>query len=59
MVVFSKRLDILARAAVATAIQLDEQEAPQREVDRQNAAARENRISSEKARVINKPSFLP
>jgi hypothetical protein len=59
MVVFSKRLDILARAAVATAIQLDEQEAPQREVDRQNAAARENRLSSEKARVLNKPSFLP
>jgi len=59
MVVFSKRLDILARAAVAAAIQLDEQEAPQREVDRQNALAREDRISSEKARVINKPSFLP
>jgi hypothetical protein len=59
MVVFSKRLDILARAAVATAIRLDEQEAPQKEIDRQNAEARENRISDEKARVLNKPAFQP
>jgi hypothetical protein len=59
MVVFSKRLDILARAAVATAIRLDEQEAPQREIERQNAAARENRIDSEKARMLNKPIFRP
>jgi hypothetical protein len=59
MVVFSKRLDTLARAAVATAIRLDEQEAPQREIDRQNATARENRIDSEKARVLNKPIFRP
>jgi hypothetical protein len=59
MVVFSKQLDILARAAVATAIRLDEQEAPQREIERQNAAARENRIDSEKARMLNKPIFRP
>jgi hypothetical protein len=59
MVVFSKRLDILARAAVATAIRLDDEEAPQRETDRQNTAAREERIDLEKARALNKPTFRP
>jgi len=36
MVLFSKRLDALAQAAVVEAIWLDEQEAPQREVELQN-----------------------
>ena len=35
MVLFSKRLDALARAAVGEATRLDEQEAPQREIELQ------------------------
>ena len=35
MVLFSKRLDALAQAAVVEAIRLDEQEAPQREIELQ------------------------
>ncbi|HWR15432.1 MAG TPA: hypothetical protein VN577_11435 [Terriglobales bacterium] len=59
MIAFSKKLDILARAAVATAIRLDEQEAPQRELARQNAEAKESRLAGEKARSLNKPAFRP
>jgi hypothetical protein len=56
---FSKRLDVLARAAIAEAIRLDEQEAPQREIERQKKQDEENRAEQEKARVVNKPSFRP
>jgi hypothetical protein len=59
MVAFSKRLDALARAAVAEAIRLDEQEAPQREIERQKKQDDENRAAQEKARLANKPNFRP
>jgi hypothetical protein len=59
MIIFSKRVDILARAAVATAIRLEEQEAPQRELARQNAEAKKSRLAEEKARVLNKAAFRP
>lgn len=59
MVGFSKRLDALARAAVAEAIRLDEQEAPQREIARQKKQDAENRAEQEKARLANKPNFRP
>jgi len=59
MIIFSKRLDILARAAVATAIRLDEQEAPQRELAGQNAEAKKSRLAEEKARLLNKAAFRP
>lgn len=59
MIVFSKKLDVLARAAVATAIRLDEQEAPQRELARQKAEAKKSRLAGEKARLLNKPAFRP
>jgi len=59
MVAFSKRLDALARAAIVEAIRLDEQEAPQREIERQKKADDENRAAQQKARLANKPNFRP
>jgi hypothetical protein len=59
MLVFSKRLDPLARAAIAEAIRLDEQEAPQREMERQKKQDEENRAQQEKARPVNKAAFRP
>lgn len=55
LVVFSKRLDGLARAAVAAAARLDQQEAPQRVKDQ----AQQSRLAQEKARLLNKPTFRP
>jgi hypothetical protein len=59
MVVFSKRLDALARLAVVEAVRRDEQEAPQREVDRQKKEAQETHATEEKARLANKANFHP
>jgi hypothetical protein len=57
MLVFSKQLDALARAAIVEAIRLDEQEAPQREIERQKKQDEENRAVQEKARLVNKVGF--
>jgi hypothetical protein len=59
MIALSKRLDVLARAATAEAIRLDAQEAPQREIQRQNREEEKNRAQQEKARVANKAHFRP
>jgi hypothetical protein len=59
LVAFSKRLDALARTAVAEAIRLDEQEAPQREIERQKEQDAKDRAGQEKARLANKPNFRP
>jgi hypothetical protein len=59
MLVFSKRLDPLAQAAIIEAIRLDEQEAPQREIERQKKQDEENRAVQEKARLVNKVAFRP
>jgi len=59
MVVFAKKLDVLARAAIASAIRLDAQEAPQREIDRKTVEDRESRLTLEKARLLNKSTFRP
>ena len=59
MVVFSKRLDALAQAAIVEAIRLDKQEAPQREIERQKKQDEEIRAGHEKARLVNKPGFRP
>lgn len=59
MVLSSKRLDALARAAIAEAVRLDEQEAPQREIERQKKQAEKNLAEREKARLVNKASFRP
>jgi hypothetical protein len=54
MVVFSKRLDALARAAMVEAIRLD-----QREAERQKKQAEEDHAAQEKARLVNKVVFRP
>jgi hypothetical protein len=59
MLVFSKQLDEPARAAIVEAIRLDEQEAPQREIEAQKKQDEENRAAQEKARLANKVGFRP
>ena len=59
MVMYSKRLDAIARAAVIESARLDEQEAPQREIARQKKLEEESRVQQEKARLTNKLSFRP
>ena len=59
MILCSKRLDVLAQAAIAEAVRLDAQEAPQRELDKQKDQAEAARAASEKARSVNKPNFRP
>jgi hypothetical protein len=59
MIAFSKRVDALARAAIAEAIRLDKQEAPQREIERQKKQDDENRAAQEKARLVNRADFRP
>lgn len=59
MVVFSKRLDALARAAVTEAIGIERQEAPQREIERKKKQDEEMRMANDKARLVNKPTFRP
>jgi hypothetical protein len=59
MVLYSKRLDALAQAAIVEAVRLDAKEAPQREVENQKRRAEEERLVLEKARSANKPNFRP
>jgi hypothetical protein len=59
MVMYSKRLDALARAAIVESVRLDDQEAPQRETERQKKKDEENRDRQEKARQANKAPFRP
>jgi len=59
IVIFSKRLDALARTAVVEALRLDIQEAPERELERKTKRDEENRIAQEKARLANKATFRP
>ena len=59
ILVLSKRLDTMAGAAIVEAIRLDEQEAPQRETERQKKRDDEDHAAQEKARLVNKPNFRP
>jgi hypothetical protein len=59
MVLYSKRLDVMAQAAIVEAERLDLQEAPQREIEKQKDQAEAERLVSEKARSVNKPNFHP
>ena len=59
LVVLSKRLDTLARVATVEAFLLDEQEAPQREIERQQNQTAESRVKQETARRVNKATFRP
>jgi hypothetical protein len=59
MILYSKRLDALAQAAISEAVRLETAEAPQREIEKQKMRAEEDRVAREKARTINKPNFRP
>jgi hypothetical protein len=59
MVMFSKRLDALARLADVETIRLDEREAPQGEIERQRKEDQASRAAQEKARPANKAKFRP
>ena len=59
LVVYSKRLDDLARAAIVESVRLDQQEAPQREINSRKKKDEANRAKQEKARGVNKPPFRP
>jgi hypothetical protein len=49
----------LAQIAIVEAIRLNEQEAPQREIERQNKQDEEKRAAGQKARPANKAGFRP
>jgi hypothetical protein len=59
LVMLSKRLDALARAASVEAIRLNEQEAPGRAIERQRQQEDEAYARQEKARTENKATFRP
>jgi len=59
MALFSKRLDVLARTAIAESIRLNDLEAPQREVERQKKQDEEKLAAGRKARTANKANFRP
>jgi hypothetical protein len=59
MIIYSKRLDELARAAIIESVRLDDQEAPQRKIERQKKMDEDDRVRQEKARRVNKAPFRP
>ena len=59
MLVLSKQMDALAQEAIRQAIQLDEQEAPQRDIARRKKEGEEIQAAQEKARPANKADFRP
>jgi hypothetical protein len=59
MILYSKRVDALARAATTEAVRLEAEDAPKREVERQEKGAEEARLRLENARLLNKPNFRP
>ena len=59
LVMFSRPLDVLARAATVEAARLDEQEAPQRELDRQQKQTEDDRVSQATVRRVNRAAFRP
>ncbi|MGZ6423707.1 MAG: hypothetical protein ACXWSR_22460 [Bdellovibrionota bacterium] len=59
MILYSKQLEALAQAAITEAGRLDADEAPQREIQREQVKANEERLALEKARTQNRPNFRP
>jgi hypothetical protein len=59
LVLYSKRLEAMAQAAIVQAVRIEAQEAPQREIDRQAQRANDEMQLLEKARLANKPNFQP
>jgi hypothetical protein len=59
LVMYSKRLDALAAAAISEAVRLDAVEAPERAIEASQKQEREDRLALEKARSVNAPNFQP
>ena len=59
MILYSKKVEIAAEAALAEAARLDGQEAPQKEIDQKKRQDEEERLVQDKARAANKPNFRP
>jgi hypothetical protein len=59
MILYSKRLDVQAQAAIVEALRLDKAEAPQKEIAKQKARDEAERLQQEEARSVNKPNFRP
>jgi hypothetical protein len=59
MILYSKRLTELAKAANVEAVRLDEQEAPQRAAALVKAKEQERQLLLDKARLTNTPTFRP
>jgi hypothetical protein len=59
LVLSSKTLSPLARAAIKEALRLDTLEAPGRQRDQRNKEVADARAASQKARVVNKAAFKP
>jgi hypothetical protein len=59
LVAVSKRLDALVRTASAEAPRLDAQQAPLREISRQQRQMSDERLKQETARLVNKAAFRP
>ena len=59
LIITAAALDDLARKALAQAVRLDEQDAPQREIARQKKERDDGRAVAEKARAANKAAFRP
>ena len=59
LVICSKRVNDEAELALANALKLDKQEAPQREIARQKKERDDGRAAAAKARAANKSAFRP
>ena len=59
LVLYSKKLEASARAAIIESARLDADEAPQRELDKQKKRDDDERLALDKARAVNKPNFRP
>jgi len=57
IILYLKRVDPLALAAITKAAQLEAEDAPHREVERQSKRVQEARLRLENARLLNKPNF--
>ena len=59
LIMYSKRLDALAQAAIAESVRQDALEAPQKALDLKNQRDEESRTKLEKARSVNLANFQP
>jgi hypothetical protein len=59
LILYSKRLQTLAEAAIVEAVLLDAQQAARREVELPQKKEEESRVLLKRARSVNKPNFRP